>query len=111
MAHLQETQEDPRLSREALVVAQLADLEVGPLFCLVEEPVGEAVSDGYYLQHKILMRHWRLPREPAEEWNVVNRVVLPRVYREGVLRMGHDGPVAGYVGVNRMFERIRCHFW
>lgn len=42
---------------------------------------------------------------------MLHQVVLPPEYREGVLKMGHAGPVAGHVGVNRTTERIRRHFW
>lgn len=57
------------------------------------------------------MRRWRCPREPGEEWNLVQQVVLPQVYRESVLGMAHGGPVAGHVGVRRTLDKIRRHFW
>ena len=112
MAHLKETQADPSVSQEALKMAQRADPEVAGLFILAEEPVGEAVqTEGFYLRGGILMRCWRPPKEPAEDWNVRQQVVLPREYREEVLKMGHAGPVAGHSGIARTLEKIGRHFW
>ena len=109
MAHLATC--DPSLDRAALVDAQAADLDLAPLFSQLEDPGGEEGLGGCFLRQGVLMRSWRPPKEPAEEWAVCHQVVLPREYREGVLKMGHAGPVAGHVGVARTMQRIQRHFW
>ena len=92
---------------------QKADLELSQIrqTTMTEGEVGE-VPVGYFVQNDVLMRKWRDPRSPASEvWSVVRQVVLPPSYRPEVLRLAHEAPVAGHVGVRKTQARIMAHFY
>ena len=40
-----------------------------------------------------------------------NRVVVPLSWRKQILRLVHDGPLAGHMGVDRTWSRLRDWFW
>ena len=40
-----------------------------------------------------------------------NRVVVPLCWRKQILRLVHDGPLAGHMGVDRTWSRLRDWFW
>jgi len=68
-----------------------------------QEPVG------YYHKTGVLMRRWR-PLD-AQEWRVVNQVVVPKQLRGEILRLAHEGPLAGHLGINKTQQRILQHFY
>ena len=71
-----------------------------------QEPVG------YYRKTGVLMRRWRPPDAQCnEEWRVVNQVVVPKQLRGEVLRLAHEGPLAGHLGINKTQQRILQHFY
>ena len=58
------------------------------------------------------MRKWRPPDTPAnDEWKIVHQIVVPRVYRDEVISIAHDTPMAGHLGVRKTHDRIIQHFW
>ena len=60
----------------------------------------------------ILMRKWRQPDRPAnEEWSVVHQVVVPSCYRPEILRLAHEIPMAGHLGIRKTQSRIMAHFY
>ena len=40
-----------------------------------------------------------------------NRIVVPLEMRTGVLQLSHDSPMAGHMGVNRTWQKVRDNFW
>ena len=57
-------------------------------------------------------RKWRLPDVPAEdEWAVKYQVVVPKTYRQDILGIAHETPLAGRMGVNKTFQKILDHFY
>ena len=103
----------PGLNRDSLIEQQKADPEVGQLRqAAMSEVEIDDVPDGFYLKDDVLMRKWRDPRSPAsDEWSVVHQVVLPPGYRPDVLRLAHEAPMAGHVGIRRTQSRIMAHFF
>ena len=58
------------------------------------------------------MRKWRPPDVPSDvEWAVKHQVVLPKSYRNGVLSMAHETPLAGHLGVSKTYNKILIHFF
>ena len=39
------------------------------------------------------------------------QIVLPTQYQFDILKMAHDMPIAGHMGVERTLQRIRKSFW
>ena len=58
------------------------------------------------------MRKWRPPDVPSDaEWAVKHQVVLPKLYRNGVLSMAHETPLAGHLGISKTYNKILNHFF
>ena len=101
------------LSRQKLIDEQRGDPEVASLFKLAL-PVDELnnVPRGYFFNEGVLMRKWRSPTVPAsEEWSVVYQIVVPKVYRKEVLRLAHEIPMGGHLGVRKTYDKITRHFY
>ena len=58
------------------------------------------------------MRKWRPPDIPAEdEWAVKYQIVVPNSYRQAILSLAHETPLAGHMGINKTREKILNHFY
>ena len=102
------------MSREQLVADQKRDVSLTPLFDSVVSGEGlEDLSTGFFLKGEVLMRKWTPPRLSGHEgWGAVEQIVIPQVYRGEVLRLAHDNPLSGHLGINKTFDRIlRYFFW
>jgi hypothetical protein len=66
----------------------------------------------YYWKGSVLMRKWRPSDVPADEsWHEVHQVVLPESYRTDVIRIAHELPLSGHLGVRKTQGRILKHFY
>ena len=96
-----------------MVAAQQADIELKGLSqtaCSEAEAVD--VPECYYVKDDILMRKWRPPLKPADEdWTVVHQIVVPPCYRNEILKIAHELPVGGHLGVRKTKDRIMRHFY
>jgi hypothetical protein len=46
------------------------------------------------------MRKWRPPDALlSEEWRQVHQIVVPKIYRQEIMELAHDTPLAGHLGV------------
>ncbi|CAC5364330.1 unnamed protein product [Mytilus coruscus] len=75
------------------------------------QPQEEAdkVAECYYHQDGILMRKWRPPdATPEEEWRVVYQVVVPKVYRQEIIGLAHDTPLAGHLVPGHPLQAKYC---
>lgn len=76
----------------------------------LEDVAGEPVS--LYVKDGVLMRKWRDPQCPAaEEWRVYHQIVLPFCYREEIMRLAHEVPTSGHLGIKKTKARIMKHFY
>ena len=91
--------------------SQRVDPELKGLYEEVEQE--RAKSDRYYMQDGVLMRRWTSTTCPAGdiEWAERRQVVVPIAYREEIMRLGHDSPFAGHLGVRKTLNRIWQHFY
>jgi len=66
----------------------------------------------FYRQSGVLMRKWRPPDAPAnEKWRTSHKIVLPQKFREEILTLAHAPPMAGHLGVNKVYHKILTHFY
>ena len=66
----------------------------------------------YYRKSGLLMRRWRPPdAQYKEEWRIINQVVVPTQIRGEILRLAHEGPLAGHLGINKTQQKILQHFY
>ena len=97
-----------------LIAAQERDNEIKKLFDIaVSEREIKTVPRGYYFKESgLLMRKWRDPRVPAnEEWSVFHQIVVPKKFRGEILRLGHEVPMAGHLGIRKTFDKVTRHFY
>ena len=104
---------DVSLSKSKLISEQENDPELAPLFKLVLPPVElDKIPVGYYVRNGVLMRKWRPPTVPAsEEWSVVHQIVVPKVYQSEILKLAHESPMGGHLGINKTYNKITKHFY
>ena len=105
--------QDVSLSKSKLISEQENDPELAPLFKLVLPPVElDKIPVGYYVRNGVLMRKWRPPNIPAsEEWSVVHQIVVPKVYQREILKLAHESPMGGHLGINKTYNKITKHFY
>lgn len=48
---------------------------------------------------------------PVEKWSVVTQIVVPTPYRNEILKLAHDNPLAGHLGIKKRYHRILRHFF
>ena len=63
----------------------------------------------FYEEDGLLYRHWH-PREEGEEFSV-EQLIVPKQYRETVLRIAHEIPLAGHMGKKKTVDRIMQRFY
>ena len=105
--------QDVSLLKSKLISEQEDDPELAPLFKLILPPVElDKVPVGYYVRNGVLMRKWRPPNIPAsEEWSVVHQIVVPKVYQSEILKLAHESPMGGHLGINKTYNKITKHFY
>lgn len=104
-----------KISRSKLVEDQKNDSTLVSLFDKVStEPKASGVSTNnshFFLKNGILMRRWQ-PSDPDLTWQECEQIVVPSTYREDILKMAHEDPLAGHFGINKTKQRIlRQFFW
>lgn len=53
------------------------------------------------------MHKWtQLNISPVEEWSVVKQIVVPTPYCAETLRLAHDNPLTGHLGIRKTFDCI-----
>jgi hypothetical protein len=99
--------------RQSLVVEQEKDPEISCLFQrAVSETEATEVPVCYFIKNGILMRKWRPPEVPAnDEWSVNYQIVVPKSYRQEILSLAHETPLAGHLGINKTYNKILTHFY
>ena len=95
-----------------LVKAQQEDFEIGKLYgSAIPQEEMENEADGFYLCNDVLMRKWRARECPADQdWRVVYQVVLPPCYREDMLKLAHEVPTAGHLGIRKTQAKVQPGF-
>ncbi len=59
------------------------------------------------------MRKWSstLSTAQADEWDVVQQIVVPLKFRQPVLSLAHEHPWSGHLGINKTYNRVLQHFF
>ncbi len=84
--------------------------------CLFQRAVSETDANEvpvcYFIRNGVLMRKWRPPEVPAsDEWSVKYQIVVPKPYRQEILCLAHETPLAGHLGINKTYHKILTHFY
>ncbi len=91
---------------------QQNDPELDPLFKIaLESQSVDNTSSYYFLSDGILMRSWRNPNVPNVPSVNVTQIVVPKILRSQLLKVAHDIPAAGHLGVKKTLQRLQSHFY
>ena len=63
--------------------------------------------DSLALREGVLYHRWESPERGDETW----QLVLPTALRAGVLKLLHDSPVGGHLGVSKTLGKVRARFY
>lgn len=101
------------LSRDELIKEQQSDPALSPLMgAATNYEESKDLAEGFYIEKGVLMRKWRPPTRPAtDDWSVRSQVVLPLCFRSEVLRLAHETPMSGHLGIRKTQEKILRHFY
>ena len=102
-----------KMSKSQLIVEQHKDPELSSLFArVVDENEVSQNAVCLFTKNGVLMRKWRPPDVPVEDdWAVKYQIVVPKSYRQEILSMAHETPLAGHMGVNKTCQKILNHFY
>ena len=103
----------PPLTCSQLIQDQQADPElVIPSQEAITEEEAQDNPVCYFKRDGVLIRKWRPPSAPAiDDWKVVYQIVVLRNCHRDVLELAHSTPMAGHLGVNKMYSWIQNHFY
>ena len=87
---------------DQLRTEQRSDESINKLFDMA---VSERESNDVpvcYVKSDVLMRKWRPVDVPAyDDWHVVNQIVVPKCYGSEIVKIAHEFPTGGHVGVKK----------
>jgi len=101
------------LDKEYLVREQRNDPKLGLLLeKALSEDEAKKVPVCYFDKNGILMRKWRpSDASPDEEWRTLYQIVVPPPYRNDLLSLAHETPMAGHLGITKTYNKIVNHFY
>ncbi|XP_072348726.1 uncharacterized protein [Scyliorhinus torazame] len=96
-----------------LAELQQKDVEIKRIYQKAyTEEESESIPQCYYRKSDVLMRKLRpVLMQADEKWAEVHQVVLPVGYRKEVLRVAHEVPVGGHLGIRKTQAKIQKHFY
>uniref|UniRef100_A0A3B1J0P6 Gypsy retrotransposon integrase-like protein 1 n=1 Tax=Astyanax mexicanus TaxID=7994 RepID=A0A3B1J0P6_ASTMX len=98
------------VSRDQLIESQNSDPSLRKCFSgLSSADNMEGKQVAYFKDKDVLMRKWS-PHTTTEAANVY-QIVVPDVFRQHVLRLAHDHPWSGHLGITKTYARILKHFF
>ena len=86
-----------------------------PTLQKAREEAGGADSDarvGFYLEDGLLYRKWRPHGSTEGDIQTCKQLILPQQCRQIVLRLAHDVPMAGHMGITKTKNRLlQRYYW
>ena len=100
--------------KEALVREQKADAAVALLRESASENNGveaDLRKPRFVLKDGILFRQSRPVNSPAQEEEILEQVVVPKVFQEEILREAHEGMTGGHLGIRKTLRKVSSRFY
>jgi len=92
------------VDRKELISLQQSDPDLATLFDLADQP-----DHSYQIRDGVLLRLWRDKCSPQEA--TFHQVVVPTPLRANLLRLAHEIPAAGHLGIAKTKDRLLRHFY
>lgn len=101
------------MSREQLISEQKRDPSLSAAFgSVVSRNETDRISVGFSMEDGVLVRRWTpQTASAADDWNTVTQIVVPKPFRNKILRLAHDDHFAGHLGVSKTYDRILRWFY
>ena len=77
------------------------------LFKIINKDIKEEIRTHYLIDNGILMRSWK---ERNSLRSAVNQIVVPKILRNEILRLGQQSALSALLGIHKTFHRISNHF-
>ncbi|XP_066445357.1 uncharacterized protein [Eleutherodactylus coqui] len=87
-----------------------ADATLGVLRDLAGKPLPESDKERFFWEQGRLYRETN-PGDPQLKWRKEKQLVVPYQFRQELLRVAHEIPLAGHLGVNKTKGRLAHHFY
>ena len=76
------------------------------------EQAGDNSGASFYYKEELLYRQWYPRGKTSEDVRCCEQLVLPQKCRDLVLRLAHDVPMAGHLGVTKTKDRVlQRYYW
>ena len=96
------------LMTQQLAQKQADDETLDGIWKILEEHSSEPGMGEFFVRNGLMYRLWERGKEKGR---VVEQLVLPREYREGVLRLVHTIPLAGHLRRSKNMQRVLQRFF
>ena len=100
---------DHFVTREELIALQRDDTELRKLFELAKADHSNNPTSYYDLRNDVLIRCGKDRISPSGL--ETSQIVVPRQLHHKLLRVSHDIPTAGHLGVRKTYDRLARHFF
>ena len=109
----EELEQDPsEAKKEQLVQWQQQDPTLAKIREFASQPPEVAERVFFYLEDGLIYRHWHPVGKPKEDIRASEQLVLPKQCRLLVLRLAHEVPMGGHLGVAKTRARIlQRYYW
>ena len=78
------------------------------LFRVINKNNKEETRTHYFIDNGILMSSWK---ERNSLPSAINQIVVPKVLRNEILRLGHQNALSAHLRIHKTFDRISNHFF
>jgi len=100
---------DHFVTREELIALQRDDTALGKFFELAKADHSNNSSSYFDLRNDVLIRRGKDRISPSGL--EISQIVVPRQLHDKLLRVSHDIPTAGHLGVRKTYDRLARHFF
>ncbi|CAN2390102.1 K02A2.6-like [Pristimantis euphronides] len=97
-------------STQEFQAAVLADASLEALRDIAGKPPPNSGKERVYWDQGRLYRE-SVPDNPQQEWLRERQLIVPYQFREELLRVAHEIPLAGHLGVGKTKSRLAQHFY
>ncbi|XP_075071707.1 uncharacterized protein LOC142160697 [Mixophyes fleayi] len=101
---------EQQVRSQAFQQAQQTDTTLETLRCLAGSPPTESDKERVFWEQGRLYKE-SVARDVPEAGVMEKRLVVPLMYREGLLRVAHEVPLAGHLGIKKTKSRLKQKFY
>ena len=98
--------------KDDFIKLQHDDPDLDQLFLVAQDAKHlDNTKSYYFINDGILMRSWRHPHLPNVLNSNLTQIVVPKILRSQLLKLAHDIPASGHLGMKKTLQRLQAHFY